>query len=161
MSGKNYFTKRGFEKIREEIDRLTKKLEGLQSQTAYVAEVGGDQYHDNASYELLAIDIRGVDRRLTEAHHCLNGAVIVEPPSNTDRVTIGTRVKILRDREEAIWEIVGFGESDPNCGLIAYNTPIASLLIGKCEGDVVSGIIAGRQTEIEILEISKGGIESG
>lgn len=159
MNEKLYFTRQGLEKLKREIRELTKKLEDLQSQTAYVAEVGGDQYHDNASYEMLVIDIRGIDRRLTDAHHCLNQAVIIEAPSNADRVMIGTRVRIIRDGKEAIWEIVGFGESDPNRKLLAYNTPIALVMMGRSEGEVVSDTIAGKKTEIEILEIWKGGCD--
>jgi transcription elongation GreA/GreB family factor len=122
-----------------------------------VAEVGGDQWHDNAAYESLVIDIRGIDRRLSEAHQALNNAILVEVPTSFDRVTIGTRVKIVRDGEEMMWEIVGFGESDPDNNMLAYNTPLASLIMGKRKGEVVTGTIAGRKTKIEILEITKGG----
>lgn len=156
MHKKLYFTKRGIKKIKQEIEELEKKLRNLQAQTTHVAEVGGDQWHDNASYDMLIIDIRGVDRRLADAHRCLNQAVVVDCPSSFNRVAIGTQVKIVRDDKEVIWEIVGFGESDPSQKLLAYNTPIASLLMGKCKGELVSGVIAGKQIEIEILEISKG-----
>lgn len=156
MNGKFYFTRRGLTKLHKEIEQLENKLKELQSQTAYVAEVGGDQYHDNASYEMLTIDIRGMDHRLSDAHQCLNQAILIEPPMNFDKVTIGTRVRIVRDGDETTWEIVGFGESDPDRKMLAYNTPLASLVMGKRKGEVVSGVIAGRKTEIEILEISKG-----
>lgn len=159
MNGRFYFTRRGLAKLHKEIEALEKKLQGLQSQTAHVAEVGGDQWHDNASYDLLVIDIRGMDRRLSDAHQCLNRATLVEPPTSFDKVAIGTRIKVVRDGEEMTWEIVGFGESDPDRDMLAYNTPLASLIMGKRKGEVVNGTIAGRRTEIEILEISKGGIE--
>jgi transcription elongation factor GreA len=157
MNGKFYFTRRGLNKLHKEIDRLEKKLKELQSQTAYVAEVGGDQYHDNASYEMLTIDIRGMDRRLSDAYRCLKQAILIDPPINFDKVTIGTYVRIVQNGEETTWEIGGFGESDPDRNILAYNTPLASLIIGKRKGEVVSGIIAGRQIEIKVLEISKGG----
>lgn len=159
MNEKFYFTRRGLAKLRKEIEELEKKLQELQFQTAHVAEVGGDQWHDNASYDLLVIDIRGMNWRLSEAHRCLNQAVLLDPPTSFNRVAVWTRVKIVRDGEEMTWEIVGFGESDPDRDMIAYNTPLASLIMGKCKGEVVSGVIAGRKTEIEILEISKGKIE--
>jgi len=159
MNRKLYFTRRGLAKLHAEIERLEKKLQDLQAQTAHVAEVGGDQYHDNASYDLLVIDIRGMDRRLSDAHQALNMAILAEPPTNLIRVTIGTRVKIVRDGEEITLEIVGFGESDPDNDMLAYNTPLASLIMGKRKGEVVTGTIAGRKTEIEILEIAKGGAE--
>lgn len=157
MSGKLYFTKRGLEKIRDEIQDLERKLQGLQSQTTHVTEVGGNQWHDNAAYESLVIDIRGMDRRLVDAHQALNRATIVDPPTCFDEVVIGTRVKIIRDGEEMTWEIVGFGESDPALNMLAYNTPLASLIMGKRRGEVATGMIAGRKTEIKILEITKGG----
>jgi transcription elongation factor GreA len=159
MSEKFYFTHRGLVKLRKEIEELEKKLQDLQSQTAHVAEVGGDQWYDNAAYESLVINIRGMDRWLADVHQVLNRATLVELPTNFDKVTIGTRVKIVRDGEEMTWEIVGFGESDPDRDMLAYNTPFASLIMGKRKGEVVSGTIAGRQTEIEILEITKGGEE--
>lgn len=161
MNGKFYFTRRGLSKLHREIENLEKKLQDLQSQTAHVAEVGGDQWHDNASYDLLVIDIRGMDRRLSDAHQALNNAILVESPTNFDKVTISTRVRIIRDGEEMTWEIVGFGESDPDNDMLAYNTPLASLIMGKRKGEVVTGTIAGRQTEIEILEITKGGENAG
>lgn len=157
MDERIYFTKRGWGKLKKEIVKLTKKIVELQSQTAYVAEIGGDQYHDNASYEMLTIDIRGIDHRLSEAHHHLNKAILVEVPKNTERVSIGTRVDILKNEKEETWEIAGFGESDASRRIIAYNTLLASLLIGKREGDIVNGIIAGKHTKIEILKISMGG----
>lgn len=160
MNGKFYFTRRGLAKLHREIEELEKKLQDLQSQTVHVAEVGGDQWHDNASYDLLVIDIRGMDYRLSDAHRALNNAILVDPPTSFDKVTIGTKVKIVRDGEEMTWEIVGFGESDPDCDMLAYNTPLASLIMGKRKGEVVSGTIAGKKTEIEVLEITKGGEEN-
>ncbi|OGG39525.1 hypothetical protein A2127_00980 [Candidatus Jorgensenbacteria bacterium GWC1_48_12] len=154
-----YFTRRGLAKLHEEIEELEKRLRYLQSQTAHAAEVGGDQWHDNASYEQLVMDIRVVDIRLYDAHRVLNKAVLIDPPTNFDRVTIGARVRIMRDGDETTWEIVGFGESDPDCNLLAYNTPLASLIMGKRDGEVVNGVIADRETEIKILEITKGDFE--
>lgn len=154
---KYYFTKKGLKKLQDEIGILTKKLTNLQAQTAHVAEVGGDQYHDNSSYEMLVIDIRGIDHRISKAYQCLNHAVIVDAPASTEKISIGTRVAILKDGERSVWEIAGFGESDPIRKIIAYNTPLASLLIGKRKGDILEGTIAGKPTEIEILDIVLGG----
>lgn len=161
MNGKFYFTRRGLAKLYREIEKLEKKLQDLQSQTAHIAEVGGDQWHDNASYDILVIDIRGMDYRLSDAHQALNNAILVDPPISLYRVAIGTCVKIVRDGEEMTWEIVGFGESDPDNDMLAYNTPLASLIMGKRRGEVITGTIAGRKTEIEILEITKGGEDAG
>lgn len=144
-------------KLKEETRRLEQKLQELQSKSADAADVGGNQYHDNSSYEMLVVDLRGIDRRLTDAHHCLNQATVVGQPTNLEKIAIGTCVKIVRDGKELTLEIVGYGESDPNQGLLAYNTPLAALIMGKSKGDIVTGIIAEKEIEIEVIEIMQGG----
>jgi len=159
MTGKFYFTRCGIAKLQKKTEELKKELKDLLSQIAYVAEHCGDLWHDNPTFNSLNLDILALNRSITDAHNTLNRAMLVEPPTSFDKVTIGTKVKIVRDGEEVTWEIGGFGESDPNHGILAYNTPLASLIIGKRKGEVVSGTIAGRQTKIEVLEIMKGGEE--
>jgi len=150
-----YFTRRGLAILHNKIEELKEKLRDLESQAAHIAEVSGDQWHDNPTYNSLEIDIRSIDHRIFNERQVLNKAILVEAPINFDRVAIGTKVKISRDSEEITLEIAGFGESDPGRNAIAYNTPLASLIMGRRKGEVVSGIIAGKKTEIEILEIAK------
>ncbi len=157
MSEKLYFTNRGLSKLRKEIEVLEKALQDLQAQVAHVAEVGGNQWHDNASYDALVIDIRGADWRLGQAMQSLKRAVLVGLPANFDRVAIGTRVKLSRDGEEMVFEVAGFGEFDEELDLIAYNTPLVSPIMGKAVGETVTCYIAGKKTELKILEISRGG----
>lgn len=142
---------------RRRIAELEEKLQNLQSQTALVAEVGGNQWHDNASYDLLVIDIRGVDHRLSEAHRVLNQAEFVEPPRDADRVRIGTKAQISVSGERQIWVIAGYGESDPDNGFIAYNTPLAQCIVGRRTGETTIGEIGGKRVAIEIIEISLAG----
>lgn len=157
MSEQLYFTKRGLTKLQDEIKTLEKRLQDLQSQVAYVAEVGGNQWHDNASYDALVIDIRGADWRLGQATKVLKQAVLVDIPNNFEHVSIGAFVKLSRDGEEMSFEVAGYGESDIDLDLIAYNTPLASLIMGKTKGEIVIGSIASKKTELKILEISKRG----
>lgn len=157
MSEKLYFTNRGLSKLRKEIEALEKALQDLQAQVAHVAEVGGNQWHDNASYDALVIDIRGADWRLGQAMQSLKQAVLVGPPVNFDHVVIGARVKLLRDGQEMTFEVAGYGEFDEELDLIAYNTPLVSPIMGKAAGETVTCYIAGKKTELKILEISKGG----
>lgn len=157
MSEKLFFTKRGLSKLQDEIKILEDNLRHLEFQVANVAEVGGNQWHDNASYDALVIDIRGADWRLGQAVQSLKQAVLVEAPTNFDRVAIGHRVKLSRDGEEMVFEVVGFGESDDELDLIAYNTPLVSPILGKAVGETVTCYIAGKKTNLTVLEISKGG----
>ena len=148
------FTPLGMNLYREKIEELDDELKKLQAETAYIAEVGGDQYHDNASYESLVIDIRGLDWRISEMHKILNKSVIISHVVKDGKVRIGSIVKVIYWGKEACLHIVGYGESDPKQNKIAYDAPLAALIMGKEEDDIVSGLIAGKKVEIEILEIT-------
>lgn len=155
MSESYYLTKQGFRRLQERIKTLEAELSRLQSQVADAAEIGGNQWHDNASYEQLVIDIRGVDHQLSEAHRILNRAMIVDASGETDKVLVGTIVKLLLDGTEETWRIAGYGESDPDQNILAYNTPLAHLIMGKRAGEIIRGVIAGRTVEIKIIAISR------
>lgn len=160
MSGQCLFTRQGLQILRERIDALEAELQKLQSQVAHAAEVGGNQYHDNASYELLEIDIRGVDHQLSEAHRTFNRAVLVDAPKNNSRVAIGTKVVMSVNGEMQEWLIGGYGESDPDRSIIAYNAPLAELIMGKRKGEIAEGNIGGRGVQIKIGEILVAEIRS-
>lgn len=150
---KLYFTREGYEAMKKQAIEFERKLEDLQSQTAHVAEVGGNQYHDNSSYELLIIDIRAADYQVKQLRNNLSMAVIIDPPADIDSVRIGLWVRCLVNGSEKIFKIVGFGESDPEKGLIAYNAPLAQAIFLKEEGDFVSGKFGNKKLDIEILQI--------
>jgi len=150
------FTKNGLKKLAKEIEELEVKIKDLQSQVAHAAETGGDQWHDNFSYESLTNEIRGLDRHLFEKNQLLKNYVLVYPPKRFNKVAIGCCVTINRNGGKENWQIVGFGESDPTNHTIAYNTPLASSIMDKKKGDKVNVEIVGRKTMIEILDIKKG-----
>ena len=154
-----YFTKAGLEKFRQETLDIEARLKEAQSRMQAEAELGGDLWHDNSAYDQLVIDIRGLDRSLAINRQILDQATIVGTPKHSDRAALGLSVKIRRDGIEATYNIVGYGESNPEINALAYNTPLAMLFIGKVVGEVVKGMIGGKETTIEILEISKGGTE--
>lgn len=148
------FTQEGLKKLRERIAQLENAIQHLESQTSHVADVGGNQWHDNASYDALLIDIRGADFRLREAHKELNQAQIAPEPDGT-KVAIGVTVRIDFSGDEEEWLVGGHGESDPDSNIIAYDTPLAMLILDKSQGEMVSGNIGGRKVEIRIIEIKK------
>lgn len=143
MSNVLYFTSRGLNRQRDKIVELEKTLRRLQSQTAHTAEVGGNQYHDNASYEYLLIQIRVADRRLAEAMAALNRVVVLPLPKFPEWVQLGTRVRLLVNGEPKILSIVGYGESAIEEGKISYEAPLAQALIGAYPGDIRTITIDG------------------
>ena len=138
MTEKIYFTRLGMRKYLDDIIKMEDELKKLYERLAYIAEVGGDQYHDNFSYEQQMNEIHMKDDYLSKMKKQLINFEVFDPIGNADYVRIGAKVTIEKDNKEETWEVVGFGESDPENGKIAYNSPLAKSLMGKEEGDEIT-----------------------
>ena len=138
--------------MRQYAARLEEDIKKLEIQISDAAETGGNQWHDNFSYEQITQQIRGLDHRLQEVHNTLRQAVLAPRPSGSE-VAIGTKVKIKFNDDQEDWYIGGHGESDPDVNILAYDTPLAQLMLGKKVGEVAEGKIAEQKVRIEILGI--------
>lgn len=66
-------------------------------------------------------------------------AEVVTLPESSDTVRFGSTVTLEKeDGTRVTYQIVGEDEADPGKGKISYVAPIAVLLIGAAEGDVVA-----------------------
>lgn len=148
-----YFSKEGINKFKKEISGLESRLKYYQSKVNEICEVGGDAWHDNAGYDRLTEDIRMTNKKINDSYSILNKGKIVEYPSNPERICLGSRVNILLDGKELNYDIVGYGEGDPNNSKIAYNSPLATYLIGHEIGDRYTAKIGLKKKEIEILDV--------
>ncbi len=149
-----YVSAAGLEQRRKKIRELEEELKRLQSLTAEAAEVGGNQYHDNASYEYLLVQIRTADCRLSEAIRELNQMQVVQYPKSPSRVELGTSVDVFIDQRSERWHIVGYGEADWEKKRISYGAPIAKLIIGASATETRRGNIGGKVVVITVLSIS-------
>ena len=150
-----YFTRKGMAKFKQDIEAVQAELADMSSRVAHVAETGGDQYHDNPSFNQLTGEIRQTNQRLEGMIATLRQGSIIDKPISAEKVRIGTRVKVVWNGEPAEWYIGGYGESDLDNGILAYNTPLADLILGKKVGEIGRGPIGRRGiTTVEIKEIS-------
>jgi transcription elongation factor GreA len=131
-------TRRGAEKLREELNRL--KLVDRHAAIQAIAEARshGD-LSENAEYEA-AKDKQGfIEGRIAEVESKLAAAQIIDPSAlDADgRVVFGSTVD-LEDEDngaKVTYQIVGDDEADLKQGLISISSPIARALIGKVVGD--------------------------
>jgi transcription elongation GreA/GreB family factor len=78
-------------------------------------------------------------------------AQVVPDPTSIDTVAFGSTVTFSRaDGRVQKYRIVGEDEADPKAGSISYVSPVATMLMGKAVGDVVT---VGDQ-ELEIIAVS-------
>lgn len=135
ISQKAYFTKQGMDEFSRKIREAEDELRGMYGRLAELAEVGGNQYHDNFSFEQVMRDINMLDAKLAQDKNVLLNAIVIDPIKNPREVCIGASVLIERNGKEEKWKILGYGESDPETRQIAYNAPLARSIIGKKVGD--------------------------
>ena len=149
-------TKRGAEKLKEELHRLKSVERHAVIQAIAEARAQGD-LSENAEYEA-AKDKQGfIEGRILEIEGKLAAAQIIDP-STLDaggRIVFGTTVDLEdEDSGNAVtYQIVGDDEADLKLGLISISSPIARALIGKEAGDVAEVKAPGGVRSYEIVAV--------
>jgi len=154
MKDKILFTKNGFIKFEEKIEKVNSELKGLQEKMGDIVADAGDCWHDNASYDSQQLDILRENNRLRELNKIKSEAIIIEEPRNCTFVHIGHIIVVDFNGVEKKWEIVGFNESNVKEGKVAYNTPIGSLLLKKKVGQIIKGTISNQKVVLKIISIN-------
>ncbi|WP_353234043.1 transcription elongation factor GreA [Diaphorobacter ruginosibacter] len=149
-------TKRGSEKLREELKRLKTVERPSVVQAIAEARAQGD-LSENAEYEA-AKDRQGfIEGRILEIEGKLSAAQIIDP-STLDaggKVVFGATVD-LEDEDSGdpvTYQIVGEDEADLKQGLINVSSPIARALIGKEEGDTAEVQAPGGVRRYEVVAV--------
>ena len=149
-------TKRGAEKLKEELARLKNVERHAVIQAIAEARAQGD-LSENAEDEA-AKDKQGfIEGRILEIEGKLAAAQIIDP-STLDaggRVVFGSTVD-LEDEDsgqKVTYQIVGDDEADLKQGLINISSPIARALIGKEEGDTAEVQAPGGVKHYEVIGV--------
>jgi transcription elongation factor GreA len=154
---KTPLTRRGAEKLKEELARLKNVERHAVIQAIAEARAQGD-LSENAEYEA-AKDKQGfIEGRILELEGKLATAQIIDP-STLDaggRVVFGSTVELEDETTGAMvrYQIVGDDEADLKQGLISISSPIARALIGKEAGDVAEVQAPGGLKTYEIVDVS-------
>jgi transcription elongation factor GreA len=149
-------TRRGAEKLKEELQRLKTVERHAVIQAISDARAQGD-LSENAEYDA-AKDKQGfIEGRILEIESKLAAAQIIDP-ANVDaggRVVFGATVQLEEEASgaEVTYQIVGDDEADLKQGLISISSPIARALIGKETGDVAEVQAPGGIKSYEIVDI--------
>ena len=149
-------TKRGAEKLKEELQRLKTK-----DRPAVIAAIAEARSHgdlsENAEYDA-AKDRQGfIEGRIKEVEGKLAAAQIIDPSALDagGKVVFGATVE-LEDEDsgdQVTYQIVGEDEADLKHGLINISSPIARALIGKEEGDTAEVQAPGGVKRYEIVGV--------
>ena len=150
-------TKRGAEKLREELQRL-KTVDRPHVITSIAEARAQGDISENAEYEA-AKDRQGfIEGRIMDIEGKLSAAQIIDPTELDagGKVVFGSTVELEEERtgESVKYQIVGEDEADLKLGLINVSSPIARALIGKEEGDTAEVQAPGGVKRYEIVAVS-------
>ena len=156
MAQTSYMTEEGLDKLKKELDHLTKVERPSISQQIAEARDKGD-LSENAEYDA-AKEAQGMlEMRISRMEDMVaNARVIDESKINTSSVQILNKVKIKNTKTNAQVEymLVSEAEADIKNGKISVATPIAKGLLGKKVGDVVEINVPSGVMSFEIVKIS-------
>jgi transcription elongation factor GreA len=151
-----FLTENGYKKLQEEIEKLDRYLKNDIAKEIAAAAAHGDlkengEYHAAKEKQVLtAAKLRILQERFSGANVVRKDELLP-----VERVTFGKKIKI-RDKKtgnERVCTILGEGETDPENGIIAYNSPLASSLIGHKQGETVDVQLPVGMKTFEILEV--------
>ncbi|MEK7700675.1 MAG: transcription elongation factor GreA [candidate division NC10 bacterium] len=145
-------TRPGYEKLRDELDRLKRVERHAITKAIAEARAHGD-LSENAEYHAAREKQGFIEGRIAELEVKVGAAEVIEPPTSGDRVTFGSTV-LLEDEagKEVRYQIVGSDEAEPARGRISVLAPLARTLIGKKVGDTVTAQLPGGKKAFEILK---------
>ena len=101
-----------------------------------VARSYGD-LSENSEYDEAKSEQAKIEARIQELEYQLENAVIIDSVVG-DHVSMGSKVTVVRDGKEFVYEIVGFSQSDPSNGKISDESPVGKALMGASIGEKVT-----------------------
>ena len=148
-------TKRGAEKLREELHQLKTVDRPKVIEAIATAREHGD-LKENAEYHAAREQQSFIEGRIQDIDGKLSHAQIIDVSKlSGDRVVFGATVDLADEEtgDEVKYQIVGEDEADIKANLISITSPIARALIGKSVGDIATVIAPGGEKEYEILDV--------
>lgn len=151
-------TYEGVKKLEEELEYL-KTVKRKEITEKIKVALGYGDLSENSEYDEAKNDQAFNEGRIIQLENMLkNAVVVVESEIPTDKVSVGSIVKVMDYEfdEEVEYAIVGSAEADPMNFKISNESPVGSALLGKKVGDVVEVTVPSGVSKFEILEIRRG-----
>ncbi len=152
---KEPMTEYGYSKLTNELKNLKEFERPAVTKEIEIAREYGD-LKENAEYHAAKERQVFIESRINELSDVLARAQVINPSSIAhERVSFGSTIKLIDmdSEEEFEYSIVGASESNPDIGLISYNSPLAKALIGKEEGDEIIAKLPAGDKSYEIIKI--------
>ena len=150
------FTIEGFQKLKEELERLLKEDRPRNIKAIAEARAHGD-LSENAEYHAAKERQSFIEGRIQEIQTKIAMADVIDTSKITQsKIGFGAKVKVvdIEAEEEYEFTLVGTDEANVKTGKISITSPVGRALIGKEVGDTATVKAPARTIEYEILEIT-------
>ncbi len=144
-------TQAKFNELKNNLERLKKIRPEAAAEVARLAELG--DFSENAEYQLAKSRLRGINNRILFLEQQLSQAVIIPEPQGSSTVQIGSKVTVEVGGVQKVYKILGSTETNPQLGIISYNSPIGEALVGCVVGDVAKIKLVNKEVEYKIMLI--------
>lgn len=133
-----HVTQEGLADIKRELDELVKvRRPSIVEKIKSARELG--DLSENFEYHAAKNEQGFIESRIAELEAIVRNAVIIEEPTQTDQVHVGSTVSFEEDGGPAeTYKIVGPAEADFTAGRISFESELGRALIGHKVGDEVA-----------------------
>ncbi len=157
ISKETLLTPEGVAKLEQELNFLKTIRRREVAERIKQAIAFGD-LTENSEYDEAKNEQAFIEGRIVTLENMLrNVRVIDDEDISTDRVSIGSTVKILDLEFDEVLEytIVGSAEADPGQNRISNESPVGRALIGQPINSIVDVMVPDGVIQFKILEINK------
>lgn len=151
-----FLTKEGYEALLRELEDLKRNKRKEVTEKIKEAKEFGD-LSENSEYTEAKNQQAFVEGRILTIENILSKAKIIEEDGYDDRVSIGSKVKLLNLTDNSIveYQIVSPPEINIKENKISDESPVGKALIGAGIGDVIRVKVPKGELEFKILDIRR------
>lgn len=149
----NLITPAGYQKMREEMDHLSKKERPVVVSEVSAAARLGDR-SENAEYQYGKKRLREIDSRLRFLSKRMENIRVVDPATQVgDKILFGAHVCLENEQgQQVTYQIVGEDEMNVSLKKISWKSPLGHALLYKKVGEIVVVEAPAGVREYEIID---------
>jgi transcription elongation factor GreA len=153
---KHVMSREGVRELEAELNDLQVNKRKEIAEKLKEARAQGD-LSENAEYDAAKDEQRDIEARIEKIEEILKNVEVYDDAKKTDKVSMGSKVKILdvELNEELEYKIVGSQEANILKGKISNESPIGRALIGAKVGQVVSVETESGTFDYKVVSINK------
>ena len=152
-----YYSKEGLQKLKDELDDLTKVQRPAITKEIADARDKGD-LSENAEYHAAKEAQGRLESKIAKLKEVLSNARVMDQAQvDTSKVLILSTIKLMNvaTKAEMTYQLVAENEADLKAMKISVDSPIGRGLLGKKKGEIAKIKVPSGTMELKVLEISR------